>query len=129
MSMAFDIFLQPLADGEASRADAVATRELVDSHMVDANQGWARLKTADGSADLYGYDDLGSGFMVNHATGNAIWDLLVAFASAGPFAILPVGGPTCVTDSSLVTQLPSELTGDVVVVSSGREQLRVISSS
>lgn len=39
--------------------------------------GNARLVTGDGKADLYGYDDLRSGFMANHISGNEAWDILV----------------------------------------------------
>lgn len=124
--MAFDVFLQPFANGEPSRADAGSISALLDSYVVAADRGWARLETTDGDADMYGYDDRESGLMINHAAGDAIWDLLVTLASAGPFAIMPVGCPTCVTDSSMLADLPPELVPEAVVVSSGRDLLQVI---
>ena len=75
---------------------------------------------------MYGYDDLESGFMINHAAGDAIWDLIVALASAGPLAIMPVDCPTCVTDSSMLADLPPEFARATVVVSSGSDLLQVI---
>lgn len=126
MRVAFDVILQPFSDGQPSVADGAAIRDLLEPYVVAAEEGWARLETADGDADVYGYDDLTRGFMVNHAAGHAIWDVLVEAASVGSLAIMPVGCPACVTDQSRLVDLPSELVDDAVVVSTGRDLLRVI---
>ena len=89
--MAFDIFLQRFSAGESASANASEVRALLDAHVVALEQGWARVETADGDANLYGYDDLERGFMVNHAAGNTIWDILVTAASVGPYVIMPTG--------------------------------------
>lgn len=124
--VSFDVFLQRFSAGQPSRADRVSVKALLDAYVVAEDHGRVQLETVDGSADLYGYDDLERGFMVNHAAGHAVWDLLVAVASMGPFAIMPVGCPTCVADVSMLSDLPSVLADGAVVVSSGSQLLRVI---
>ncbi len=127
--MSFDVFLQPFANGESTRSDHPSISALVTPLVVDTDQGWAHLVTSDGEADLYGYDDLASGCMINHAAGDAIWDVVVAIASVGRFAIMPVGCPTCVTDPSMLTHLPPELAAQAILITSGSDLLRVIQSS
>ncbi len=124
--MSFDVFLQSFSKGKASDANANAARKVLEPHVVESDGGWARIETADGEADLYGYDTLNRGLMVNHAAGSDIWDLLVEVASAGGMVIMPVGCRTCVTDQVAVDDLPSDLATSAVVVASGTDLLRVI---
>lgn len=87
--------------------------------------GFALLEFADGQADLYGTGDLGSGFMVNHVSGDAAWDFLVEVAREADLAILPPGCPTMVCREELGAHLPEELRGEAVVVTSGAQVLEV----
>lgn len=124
--MAFDIFLQRFSAGEPASANAGEVRAVLDAHVVELEQGRARVETADGGASLYGYDDLERGFMVNHAAGNIIWDILVTVASVGPYVIMPTGCPACATDESMLADLPSRIAAGAKIVSSGNDLLRAI---
>lgn len=66
--------------------------------------------------------------MVNHAKGDIIWDILVTVAAIGPFAIMPTGCPACVTEESMLADLPPPIEEDARVISSGSELLRVIAN-
>lgn len=64
--VSFDVFLQRFDAGDAGRAEADTVLELLEPFM-DRRQpqhSFARLVTSDGTADVYGADDLGSGLMV-----------------------------------------------------------------
>jgi hypothetical protein len=81
--------------------------------------GFARLTASDGSADLYGYDELGSGFMASHISGIEAWEIIVRAAKASGLVIIPVGCPTCVTSEATMADLPEELASDVRLVDTG----------
>lgn len=84
------------------------------------------IEYKDGTADVY----LGAdGMMANHISGRELWDLLVSGARAAEWVILPVGCATCITSESQPTHLPAGLDGDVVLVETGADLLRVIESS
>jgi len=124
--MSFDIFLRSFSAGESSSVDASAVKSVLDAHVAATDDGWARIQTTDGGAELFGYDTLEDGFMITHTVGSAIWDLLVTVASIQPLAITPVGCPTCVTDRSMLVDLPPEIAGGALVISTGAELLQVI---
>ena len=125
--MSFDVFVQSFSKGDASTAGADAVRAVLAPYAADSAQsGFARLVTSDGGADLYGYDDLGSGFMVNHISGDEVWDIVVQAAAASGLAIIPAGCPTCVTSESTTADLPSELASDVRLVETGVELRSVV---
>ena len=54
---------------------------------------FVRIETDDGGADLYGYDRLESGFMVNHVEGAEAWDVITG-PLIGSLSDLP--GQICV---------------------------------
>ena len=98
-------------------------------HPGPVPASWALLCFPDGEADVYGLDDLASGFMVNHASGLGVWSVLVEVARRGELAILPVWCPAAVTSQDVLHQLPSELVGDAVILATGAGLLASISSS
>lgn len=125
--MSFDVFVQAFHDGHAGLTDADAVRAVLAPHVVGGTGGGgARLVTSDGGADLFGYDDLDTGFMVNHIEGSEAWELIVRAAAASGLAIMPVGCPVCVTADESVSDLPAALAGDARVVESGAALLAVV---
>ncbi|MCW5718926.1 MAG: hypothetical protein KIS68_13945 [Bauldia sp.] len=95
--MSFDVFVQTFENGGAGVADAEVIRALL-APYVRGNET-RRLYTTDGTAELFGWDRLSSGFMVNHAGGREIWDVLVRVAKAARPTIMPIGCPVAVTSS------------------------------
>lgn len=101
--------------------------ETLESFAVgNLTKGDVSIATEDGGADVYG---LGSsdGIMVNHASGDQIWEAMVRIADKACLAILPAGCPACVTRSGLLDDLPSEPRSDARVVTSGEQLVAVIS--
>jgi hypothetical protein len=129
LPVSFDIYLQGFRDGEARDADPELLEELLKPHIADRSDGFARLRFADGQADIYGMDDLASGVMVNRVSGVMAMDLIVRLARRAELAILPVGCPTAVTREDLLKDLPEELAEDAVVVTTGEHMLRLIEDS
>lgn len=125
--MSYDIFLQRFDHGDAAPFDPTAVADVLDSLVVERRGGFARLETADGEADVYGLDGTAS-LMVNHATGEAIWDVLVDVATAGHLAIL-LGNTTVVPDERVIEHLPVELSHSVEISRSGADLLWVIRGS
>ena len=121
--MSFDVFLERFDDGESVDIDPAAVQAVLEPLVRDRSpeHEYVRITTADGEADVYGYVTPMVGLLVNELEGEAVWDVLVDVARAAGLAISPEGGPTAVTDRSVVTHLPEELAGDVVLVSSGAE--------
>ena len=126
--MSFDIFLQGFRGGEAREIDPAPLRELIDPHVIERDEGFVRLRLADGGADVYGLDDETS-LMVNHCTGRAIWDLLVEVARRADLVILAPGLPVVMTSERTRAELPRELAADAIVVERGDELRRSIEST
>ena len=127
--MSFDIFFLRFAQGNPSAGDDRALEEFVAPLIEERDEAWARIRTIDGKADLYGMDSLGASLMINHASGRAIWDVMFELAQVGGFAVIPVGCGTCITPSINPTDLPSEVPRPISVVASGAELLAVVESS
>jgi hypothetical protein len=123
--VSFDVFLQRFGPGEANSEALLA---ILKPHLVDSARGFD-LRFDDGDAAIYGLNDLGSGFMVNHITGKEAWDLLVAVAGQGGMAILPVGCPAVVTSEDRLADLPDGLREDARVVHTGADLVRLIESA
>lgn len=96
--------------------------------MLVPDSGFVRIRTGDGAADIYGYDDPSAGLMVNHASGRQVWDLLADLARSAGLVLMPVGASVCVTSAAAVDELPTELQHDVAVIRSGDDLLAVINS-
>ena len=123
--MSFDVFLQGFAGGESTPGKPDAVLQVLAPYFAEAPRaGYVRVQLADGEADVYGVGR--SHLMVNHASGEQIWDLVVAVAAAAGWVIMPVGCPVCVVADEQAADLPEELRADVTVVRTGTELLRVI---
>ena len=129
--MSFDIFVQGFRAGKGLDVDADLIERRLTPHIVNRDDrfGYARLGFADGGADLYGMDDLASGFLLNHVSTTAVWDVILDLAREASLAIMPVGCPTVVATPEMLTHLPVELAPDAVVLRTGAEVLRLITTS
>jgi hypothetical protein len=123
--VSFDVFLQRFGPGEA---DSEAVLAGLKPYLVESDQGFD-LRFDDGDAAIYGLDDPGSGFMVNHISGGQAWDVLVAVARRGGLAILPVGCPAAVTNEDQLSDLPDRLRENAKVVHTGEDLVRLIESA
>jgi len=124
--VSFDIFLQSFAGGEAAPGDPVAARRVLDPYLAappDGN-GYAKVRTDDGEADVYGVGS--DSLMINHASGTLIWQVVVDVAEAGGYVILPIGVPACLVREEMTGDLPGELRDGAVVVRSGAELLDAV---
>ena len=118
--MSFDIFLQGFVGGGGAPGDRAAAIAIVTPLLADpVSDGFGRIVTADGEADIYGLGDNDQGLMINHANGRQIWQLIVDVARAAGYAVLPVGCPVCVVDEVMIAHLPDELRQDAVLVHDG----------
>lgn len=121
------MFLQRFENGEAAPADGAAIIDaLARSATGPVTAKSSVITTTDGEADVYGLTTAADGLMFNHASGSAIWEVIVATAMAADLAILAPGIPACVTREKLLRDLPEALRGDARVVGSGRDLLDVI---
>jgi hypothetical protein len=125
--VSFDIFLQGWRGGVAADGDGDAGMRVLDPLVVSREDeyGFARIATTDGGADVYGIGAPSQGFMFNHASGRAVWDVMYEVALAAGFVVMAVGCPVCVTDAAMVSELP-ELPFATVVVHSGKDILRAV---
>ncbi len=126
--MSFDIFLQRFEAGDGADADAVAVRSALEPYLAVAASGYACLHVGGVEADIYGVENLESGFMVNHVGGPAVYDALVGVAQACDLVIIPVGCATAVIDDRQRLDLPEELAAEAVRVSTGQDLRRLIES-
>lgn len=101
-------------------------REVLAPHISEEDGSFLRVRVGDGEADIYLHD---GGMMANHISGRDPWDLLVQGAQAANWVIIPVGGPTFLTQAGQMEELPEGLDDDVVVVDTGAELLAVIEST
>lgn len=129
LSVSFDIFFQRFKNGDLAEGDRAAVESLRAPLVERRDDAWARIRTIDGEADLYGVDSLGSHLLINHASGRAIWDVMFELARIGVFAVMPVGCGTYITDSTDRSDLPSEAPEPITVVHSGQDLLDVVESA
>jgi|SRR5579875_842608 len=126
--MSPDVFLQSFLNGGTGGGDPEAARRVLEPYLTADGDGATRVcvRTDDGEADVYG---LGDGLLVNHASGQLIWQILVDVSAASDYAIMPIGRPVCVTRKEMIDELPQELRGGAVVVGSGEELMSVITDT
>jgi hypothetical protein len=120
--ISFDVFLQAFHDGDAATVNGPSVIDALarfSTEPVTSDSSW--IRTTDGEAQIFGLDDADSGFMINHASGRVIWDVLVHVADLIGMTIMPIGCPTCVTRPELLEHLPEELKADARVVTSGEQ--------
>jgi hypothetical protein len=123
--VSFDIFLQSFKDGDAAPGDPEAAWRVLAPYLAGAlTGGYARVRTPDGEAAVYGAGR--DALMINHASGQIIWQIMVDVARAADWVIMPVGCPVCVLREEMINDLPAELQDDAVVVGSGAEVLDVV---
>jgi hypothetical protein len=123
--VSFDIFLQRFSGGDGADADAESVGAALGPYL-DVLDGYARLRVGNAQADIYGEDDLASGFMVNHVEGPEVYEALIAAARAGDLVIIPVGCPTAIIDECQRAELSEELAAEAIRLGSGQELQRLI---
>jgi hypothetical protein len=123
--MSFGILLQSFARGQAAAGHPEGAFRALEPYL-DGNPagGFARLATPDGDADVFGIGS--SGLMINRASGEFIWQLLIDVAVAGDYAIMPVGRPVCLVREDMKDDLPEEMRADAVVVRSGTDVMKLV---
>ena len=127
--VSYDVFVTGFARGELSSLDTHALARLWANHLVSDNDGAARLVFNDGSAEVYGADDPATGFMVTHAAGRDVWNLLADIAVQCGATILLSDGLVLIGSPDLRHELPDELSHDAVVISTGGEILALVEAS
>ena len=127
--MSFDIFLQRFERGDAADADGDLILEILRPYFAGPPQdGFVELRTSDGGADVH-LSEPRRGLMVNHAGGEAVFEVLAQLAIRASLTIIPIGCPVFVPREAAIDDLPSELRRDVRVTRSGRELLEAIGRS
>ncbi|GGC06028.1 hypothetical protein [Cellulomonas carbonis] len=129
--MSFDVFAQRFVGGEPAEAENGVLSELLAPHLmrVESESDFAELHFDDGTADFYGVAEPGTGFMVNHVSGQLAWELFVRMASAGDMALMAPGVPTMIFSEEVRQHLPEGLAEDAVVLSSGADILRTFANA
>lgn len=126
MPVSFDIFLQRFESGEVADGDPEPVLAVI-TPLVEKQEGdWARIRTEDGTAEIYGLDTAGANLMINRASGRQIWDVILAIARAGSMAVMPVGCGTVVPDKDLVNELPPDIPRPIAVADSADELLNAV---
>ncbi len=129
--MSFDVFAQRFVGGEPAEAENGVLSELLAPHLmrVESESDFAELHFDDGTADFSGVAAPGTGFMVNHVSGQLAWELFARMASAGDMALLAPGMPTLICSEEVREHLPEGLADDAVVLSSGADILRTFANA
>jgi hypothetical protein len=71
-SVSFDIFLQSFKNGDAAPGDPEAAWRALEPYLAGPpSAGYARARTSDGGAAVYGAGS--DALMINHASGQVIW--------------------------------------------------------
>lgn len=129
--MSFDVCAQRLVNGDTAEADSDVLRTLIAPHVVrtEPEFDFAELHFDDGAADVHGIDEPGTGFMVDHVSGDLAWDLLAKVVETGGMTLLPVGAPPMVFSEAMRAHLPHELAGEAVIVTSDADMLHTIAEA
>ena len=126
--VSFDVFFQGFADGDARSGGGERMLEVLRPFIAreDPASSYRQIVYGNGEAGVYLRD---GGMMANHVCGTNPWELLVQGAQAARWVILPVGCPTCLTDDGQRNHLPGGLAQGVVMVVTGVDLLRAITST
>jgi hypothetical protein len=119
------VFIQAFRKGDPIFLRHAAVEVLVAPYLLATRTGVASVLMNDGGAEIWGYGDDG-GLAVVGATGDEIWDLVVAIARGNGAAVIPVGGTPIVADARLIPDLPPEGRKAAVVVGSGAELMEAL---
>ena len=126
--MSFDIFLQSFEDDQAAPGEPQAAWRVLEPFFAGApSEGHVRVYTADGGADVYGVGS--DAVLINHASGQLIWQLMVEVAEAAGWVVMPAGCPVCVVREEMISDLPADLRDHAVVVRSGADVQEVIAQA
>jgi hypothetical protein len=101
--------------------------EVLDPHLV-GHERHAKLVAEDGEADLYS-SNLARGFLVSHATGVGVWDLVIEAARRAGMAIFLPDRGTCIPDEAMRDALPPYAPQPVVVVHRGADLVEAMGAS
>lgn len=123
--MSRDVFIQAFRGGDPIFLRHASVEVLVAPYLLATRTGVASVLMNDGGAEIWGYGDDG-GLAVVGATGDEIWDLVVAIARANGAAVIPVGGTPIVADALLIPDLPPDGQSAAVVVGSGAELVEAL---
>ncbi len=125
--MSFDAFLQGFSKEPLDAVRERIVRELVEPSIESREPGCVRLITGDGGADVYGCRDGPiDGFMVNHAHGREVWDLVHRVATVAAFADMPAGCGTLLPPGFDRSTLPDGVPEPIVKVESGADIITAI---
>ena len=124
--MSFDIFFQRFQGGEPVQVDRTAVLAILSPLIAERGDDWFTVSAEDGSADISGLSEAASGFMVNHASGRVIWDLMYEVAQSAGLTVMPVGCGTGVVGEGAIDDLPDGVPEPIVVVKSGAELLEMV---
>jgi hypothetical protein len=128
--VSFDIFFQRFENGEAAPADRGAVRTVLGPLIEEHGDGWARIRTSDGEADVYGIDNPASGsLMINRASGREVWAIMFGLGRAADFAVMPVGCGTFVFSDDAVSDLPDGAPQPITIVTSVEDLVRAVEAS
>lgn len=125
-SMSFDIFFRRFIGPGRLAGDPDAAEAYLAPMVKQRDRFCARIGTVDGAADVYGFERLATGVMINHASGRAIWDVMFELARIGGYAVMPVGCGTCITETVDPSDLPAEVPRPITVIRSGQDLLDVV---
>jgi hypothetical protein len=87
--VSFDIFLQRFDEDAPDDRNAVLT--VLAPFITGPGEECARMTTEDGEADVYGIGT--DSLMINHASGQHIWQIMINVARAANMVIMPIGCP------------------------------------
>lgn len=118
--MSFDVFVQRFENGEPRPLDydrvlAIFARQST-SPLRTPSDGFLKLETDDGGADVYGLSPGTEGLMFNHIAGLVAWQAIWKVANELNAVILPVGAATMVTSTSAIEHLPTPLRQETMVI-------------
>ncbi|MCP3859792.1 MAG: hypothetical protein GY704_09085 [Phycisphaeraceae bacterium] len=118
--MSFDVFVQRFVAGWSDTLDPAAVLAALEGGECSVSggttEGFSRIETTDGGADVYGISVGSQALMVNHIDGAQAWEAVWEVAHAIGAVVLSVGAPPIVTRDIHLEDLPPELRHECVVV-------------
>ena len=117
--MSFDLFLMGFRDGDVAVLDGDRVAAALEPYLRRRGvQEILAVGAAEGQ--IYGLDDLTTGFMVNHMDP-ALYDVLYAVSVACDLVVIAPGYPIALVDDAQRAHLPANVDMPAVLVRSGAE--------